>query len=337
MYSKKADRMKITKRQLKKIIIEAMPPAGVPDIVGAVTGVYGEEERQLLNDLGDMYSDMHKELYRRRPRIPMFKTVEEAEAAVEELWGEYAAKNRAREAREKEDLEFIELQRRMQELMPGEYDIELPMQSGMGRRLERRIRVTKQQLGRIICEAAIAPDLEARVMKEMESMGGIDEFGPLSLGEWDAQDFMTYLYEVESSLDYNDAPYEAAAAYAKVRFPEIAQEVDELFSEGGARDMSPPFEAFNDLVYNNVDIIGGSQDVLQGEEHTVKASDIKTDDGTYRWWMWGNNLDPIDIDIDAAGTDRDGKTWTAEDVFQTIRGGKPSSFRVPKARGEDLY
>ena len=145
--------MKITHRQLKKIIIEAMPPGGVPDIVGAVTGVYGEEERQLLNDLGGMYSDMHKELYRRRPRIPMFKTIEEAEAAVEEIWGAYAAKNRARESQEKADLEFIEMERKMQEMMPGEYDYEhVPKRSGMGRRMENRMRVTKRQLKRIIAE-----------------------------------------------------------------------------------------------------------------------------------------------------------------------------------------
>ena len=144
--------MKITKRQLKKIIHEAMPPGGVPDVVGAVTGVYGEEERQLLNDLGGMYSDMYKELYRRRPKIPMFKTIEEAEAAVEEIWGEYAAKNRSREAREKEKLEFIEMQRRMQEMMPGEYDIELPKHSGMGRRTEGKIIITRERLRKIIRE-----------------------------------------------------------------------------------------------------------------------------------------------------------------------------------------
>ena len=193
------------------------------------------------------------------------------------------------------------------------------------------MKITKRQLRRIIREAAITPDLEARVMEEM------GEYAPGSLDEWEDYDFLTYLHEIEEALDYEPVQYEATVEYVKTRFPEVAQEVDELFSEGGARDMSPPFEAFNDLVYNNVDIIGGSQDVLSGEEHTVRASKIKTDDGTYRWWMWGNNLDPIDIDIDATGTDRDGKAWTAEDVFQTIRGGKPSRFRVPKARGEDLY
>ena len=74
--------MKITKMQLRRIIREAMPKGGVPDVTGAVTGVYGEERRQQLHDLGDMYSDMHKELYGKRPQIPMFKTIEEAEAAV---------------------------------------------------------------------------------------------------------------------------------------------------------------------------------------------------------------------------------------------------------------
>jgi len=225
------------------------------------------------------------------------------------------------------------------------------------------MKITKRQLRKIISEIGPAPDmsdpdwhpnmsqewerqsqseerrqdledLETRVMKEMQGMG---DYGTEALDEWDAQDYMTYLYEVEDALEYQDIPHKATVEYVKLRFPEVAQEIDELFSEEGARHMPPPFEAFNDLVYNNVDIIGGSQDVLQGEEHTVKVSDLKKDDGMYRWWIWGNNLDPIDIDIDATGTDRDGKMWSAEEIFQTIRGGKPSRFRVPKARGEDLY
>ena len=39
-------KIKITKNQLRRIIIEAMPAGGVPDVVGAVTGVYGEKNRQ---------------------------------------------------------------------------------------------------------------------------------------------------------------------------------------------------------------------------------------------------------------------------------------------------
>jgi len=164
--------MKITKRQLKKIIYEAMPAGGVPDIVGAVTGVYGEEQRQLLDDLGGMYSDMYKELYRRRPRIPMFKTIEEAEAAVDEIWAEYEAVNRAKDELVQQDLEFQEMERRRQELMPGEYDIELPMQSGMGRRQESRMRITKRQLRRIIREACALETGTPTVSPEMGVAAG---------------------------------------------------------------------------------------------------------------------------------------------------------------------
>ena len=39
--------MKITRKQLRRIISEAMPAGGVPDVVGAATGVHGEATRQL--------------------------------------------------------------------------------------------------------------------------------------------------------------------------------------------------------------------------------------------------------------------------------------------------
>ncbi len=54
--------MKITKRQLKRIIREAMPAGGVPDVVGAATGVYGEKNRRWQDahargDLGKNIAD----------------------------------------------------------------------------------------------------------------------------------------------------------------------------------------------------------------------------------------------------------------------------------------
>ena len=153
--------MKTTRKQLRRIIREAMPAGGVPDVVGTVTGVYGEEQRQLLNDLGDMYSDMHKELYGRRPNIPMFKNVEEAQAAVDEIWQEYAESNRRDEELAQNNQARAEMEKRIQDLMPDEYDIELPMHSGMRRRNEslgRKIKVTKQHLKRIIKE--VHPDYE---------------------------------------------------------------------------------------------------------------------------------------------------------------------------------
>ncbi len=41
--------MKISKKNLKRIILEAMPDGGVPDVVGAITGVYGEENRHYFS------------------------------------------------------------------------------------------------------------------------------------------------------------------------------------------------------------------------------------------------------------------------------------------------
>ena len=171
--------MKITKRQLKRIINELHPR----DVADA------EYDDQLLNDLGGMYSDMHKELYRRRPKIPMFKTVEEAEAAVEELWGIYAEKNREREAQEKEQLEFMEMERRRQELMPGEYDIELPMRSGMGRRTENITRITKDRLRGIIKEEAYDCEKDYRA-------GGLTY-----------QEYLDCLADAEADEDYGYGSY----------------------------------------------------------------------------------------------------------------------------------
>ena len=52
--------MKVTKNQLRRIIkeeisriSEAMPAGGVPDVVGAVTGIRGEENRRKAVELTD--------------------------------------------------------------------------------------------------------------------------------------------------------------------------------------------------------------------------------------------------------------------------------------------
>ena len=42
--------MKITKRQLKRLISEAMPPGGAPDVVGATTGVPGGDIQNLVDE-----------------------------------------------------------------------------------------------------------------------------------------------------------------------------------------------------------------------------------------------------------------------------------------------
>tara|TARA_R100000008_G_scaffold82284_1_gene66401 strand:+ start:3846 stop:5330 length:1485 start_codon:yes stop_codon:yes gene_type:complete len=132
------------------------------------------EYDQKLQDLGGMYSDMYKELYGRRPKIPMFETMEEAESAVDEIWEEYAAVNRAREEQVIQDLEYIEMERRIQDLMPGEYDIELPTRSGMGRRMENKF------MGKITLSEALgftkptkkidSKDLRKIILSEMRNL-----------------------------------------------------------------------------------------------------------------------------------------------------------------------
>ena len=47
-------KIKITKRQLRRIIHEAMAP-NIPDVVGAVTGVYGEKNRHLADRLNKIW------------------------------------------------------------------------------------------------------------------------------------------------------------------------------------------------------------------------------------------------------------------------------------------
>ena len=42
--------MKITKRQLRRMIAEAMPHGGVPDVVGAATGVPGGDIQNLVDE-----------------------------------------------------------------------------------------------------------------------------------------------------------------------------------------------------------------------------------------------------------------------------------------------
>ena len=49
--------MKITKRQLKRMIAEAMPAGGVPDVVGATTGVPGGNIQNLVDEYKEWATD----------------------------------------------------------------------------------------------------------------------------------------------------------------------------------------------------------------------------------------------------------------------------------------
>ena len=82
--------------------------------------------------------------------------------------------------------------------------------------------------------------------------------------------------------------------------------------------------------------IGTDADVYEGDK--FKVSPVQTDvDGTrYRWWKWGNMLDPIAFVLDPGDEDykdfqdQDGKRYTPEQLFQALAGGKTSRFRFPK-------
>ena len=222
--------MKITKQQLVRIINELHPR----DVADA--------EYDLLQDLGGMYSDMHKELYGRRPKIPMFKTVEEAETAVDEIWAEYAAVNRAREEQEQQDLEYMEMERLMQELMPGEYDIELPMHSGMGRRTESIMRITKNQLRRIIREEKArlqeaGPNYPKHMFPErtpakqgtaMTTTGDPQSYGDLA----SRLNNLTRLLE-DLSMDYVDSGWLKDGDHAS-----LAADLDNLFQDSDRLSMA---------------------------------------------------------------------------------------------------
>jgi len=192
------------------------------------------------------------------------------------------------------------------------------------------MKITRKQLRRIISEAGVS-SLEGWALAEM------GDYGPDSLGDWSADDYMSYFYELAEDIEMaNDRldDHESTIKWAKLQFPELEKEIEELFSEDGARYMEPVFEAFDDM--NDSEHPMASSPVLQGEEASFRVSDVKSEDGEeYRWWIWGNNLNPVPFELEAGGTDRDGKHWTAEEIFQEITGGKVSRFRTPKGLSYD--
>jgi hypothetical protein len=191
------------------------------------------------------------------------------------------------------------------------------------------MKITKRRLKRLIKEAVESTSLEYKAAQEMGKYAN----GPLS--DMTADELMSYLDDTAQVVDEGEnVPYEATVEYVKSRFPELSSEIDEMFVEGGPRVMEPVFEAFQDLVDNNYPM--ASAQVLQGEEGSFKVSDVRYRYGSqnsqgYRWWMWGNLLDPIPLTVDASGTDRDGRTWSIEEIFQEITGGKTSKFRTAKS------
>ena len=119
--------MKITRRQLRLVIREGIGLLNELHPRDVADAEYDEE----LETLGDVYSDMHKEYYGRRPKGPMFKTHEEAISAIDELSAALKSKYAVEDELVAQDLEAQAREKEIESLMPDEYDVELPMRSGM--------------------------------------------------------------------------------------------------------------------------------------------------------------------------------------------------------------
>ena len=82
--------------------------------------------------------------------------------------------------------------------------------------------------------------------------------------------------------------------------------------------------------------IGTDADVYEGDKFKVSPMQTGADGTRYRWWKWGNMLDPIAFVLDPSDEDyrdfqdQDGKRYTPEQLFQVLAGGKTSKFRFPK-------
>ena len=167
--------MKITRQQLRRIIKEEFAATAQEEAekinAQAGPGLWGMtlvtdqefwEERGIstgeelaFSVLSQSYSDAYKSLHGIRPRWARFETVEQIQQALNDLDREYEAMaadnkwNAERDAEwEKERQELATLQ------VPGldlEYE-KVPQRSGMGRRHEGKLRVTRRQLRKALEE-----------------------------------------------------------------------------------------------------------------------------------------------------------------------------------------
>ena len=186
--------MKITKRQLRRIIKETAsqfaPTAGeeAAKINSQVSGMvlqtdqsYWEEmgitsgEELALSLLSQTYSDLYKSLHGIRPRWESFDTVVEVQAALDDLNQEYENMVAAEELEAQQQAEYERKEKEIEELMPGEFDFQhIPTRSGMGRRLENKIRITAKELSTIIREAMDGHPYD----------GPIEDFASLQAHKW---------------------------------------------------------------------------------------------------------------------------------------------------------
>jgi hypothetical protein len=170
--------MKITKRQLRRIIqeeliveksefaptaeeeakkINTQTGAGyVTDQAfwekqGVVTG-----EDLALSVLGQTYSDFYKDVHGTRPRHAAYKTVGEYTTAINDLDDHFMGMVGEDELDAERQAKIEKERQELATLMPGEFDFqELPKQTGMGRRVEGMMNLSRERLSEIICEEVI--------------------------------------------------------------------------------------------------------------------------------------------------------------------------------------
>lgn len=124
-----------------------------------------------LSVLNQTYSDLYKEIHGIRPRHRRaFTSVEEAQKTIDDL-DTYYTSMAEQEALDNEQLANIEKEKaELEALMPGEFDFQhVPKRSGMGRRMENRLRITVSDL-----EAVINEELDKRSYESMLSRSHVD-------------------------------------------------------------------------------------------------------------------------------------------------------------------
>ena len=124
-----------------------------------------------ISILNQTYSDLYKSVHNIRPRHRAFTTVTQAQAAIEDLDQLVQIMVDQEKMEIQQQAEYERERRELEELMPGEFDYEdLPMQTGMRRRMESKI--TTSRLQQIIKEE-LENMLQADLASEVEPVEGV--------------------------------------------------------------------------------------------------------------------------------------------------------------------
>jgi ribosome-binding protein aMBF1 (putative translation factor) len=178
---------------------------------GVVTG-----EDLALSVLGQTYSDLYKDIHGFRPRGAALQSVEEYTTAINDLDEYYASMIEQDEIDVARQAQIDKERAELSALMPGKFDFEqLPKTSGMGRRMENKMIITKKRLTRIIREAILSEaegDLSnAELAKELK--GGASDIAsavPAKLNDELARIIQT----LTAMAQFDKAKFEKMVGYA---------------------------------------------------------------------------------------------------------------------------